>query len=76
MRVPSFAIAFVGLVAGTTALPLSAAFADPAIAAPNTINNATIDPAPPTGIYDVEDLYRDSNGFPMAGWEFLTRPPS
>lgn len=76
MRVPNFAVALIGLVVGATALPLSASFADPAIAAPNTINNATIDPAPPAGIYDLEDLYRDSKGFPMAGWEFLTRPPT
>lgn len=76
MRVPNFAVALVGLVAGAAALPLSVAFADPAMSAPNTINNATIDPAPATGIYDLEDQYRDSKGFPLPGWEHLTRPPS
>ena len=76
MRVPNFAMGLVGLVAGAAALPLDAAFADAAISAPNTINNATIDPAPVTGIYDLEDQCRDSNGFPLPGWEHLTRPPS
>jgi hypothetical protein len=58
------------------ALPLSVSLADAAPSAPNTINNATIDPATGTGIYDIEDQYRDSKGFPLPGWEFLTRPPS
>ena len=76
MRVPSFVVALAGLVAGVAAFPLSASFADAALSAPNTINNATIDPAPVTGIYDLEDLYRDGKGFPLPGWEHLTRPPS
>ena len=76
MRVPNFAVALAGLVAAAAALPVSVALADPAISAPNTINNATIDPAPATGIYDFEDQYRDGLGYPLPGWEHLTRPPS
>lgn len=76
MRVPNFAMALVGLVGAAAALPLSASYADPALSAPNTINNATIDPAPAIGIYDLEDQYRDNRGFPLPGWEHLTRPPS
>jgi hypothetical protein len=76
MRVPNFAIALAGMLAGAAALPSSASLVQPAMSAPNTINNATIDPAPATGVYDLEDRYRDSQGFPLPGWEHLTRPPS
>jgi hypothetical protein len=78
MRIFNAALAFAALVVIAAATPLTASVADPAISAPNVINNATIDPAsipPLTGVYDFEDQYKDSRGFPQPGWEFLTRPP-
>jgi hypothetical protein len=73
----SSTLAFAALTALGMAAPLTA-FADPTVTAPNTINNATVDPAmvPSTGIYDIEDQYKDSAGFPQSGWQYLTRPPS
>jgi len=76
MRMSS-ALAFAALTAIGMAAPLTP-FADPTVTAPNTINNATVDPAtvPSSGIYDFEDQYKDSAGFPQPGWQYLTRPPS
>lgn len=78
MRLPiaNLAVVIVALVA--TAAPLTTSFADTPAPSPNAINNATVDPAAVPrgsgGIYDPEDQYKDSNGFPLPGWEFLTRP--
>jgi hypothetical protein len=80
MRMSNVAIAFAALVASATAAPLTASLAEPAISSPNTVNNATVDPATKssdsTGVYDIEDQYLDLMGFPLPGWQYLTRPPS
>lgn len=80
MRTRIVVMIVAALAAGATATPPGASFADPATSSPNDINNATVDrPLPfdgPSGIYDLEDQYRDSNGFPLPGWQYLTRPPS
>ena len=80
MRTSSIAIAFAALVATSTTAPLTASLAEPLIASPNTVKNATVDSdmtsGDSTGAYDIEDHYLDSMGFPLPGWQYLMRPPS
>jgi hypothetical protein len=80
MPLSRVAVAFAALVAAASAAPLTASVAETPIPSPNTINNATVEPAitphVSAGIYDIEDQYKDSKGFPLPGWEYLARPPS
>jgi hypothetical protein len=73
------AFALVSFLAASIAAPLAPALAASATS-PNTIDNATVDfgvvHAPATGVYDGEDKYRDANGFPLPGWDYLFFPPS
>ncbi|HEV8016336.1 MAG TPA: hypothetical protein VGP48_12435 [Stellaceae bacterium] len=72
---------FATILAASIAAPFAASFADPvAPPLPNPVNNATVDRTmgadPSTGIYDTYDKYRDPQGYPQPGWQYLTLPPS
>jgi hypothetical protein len=78
MLTPRIFLAFGALIVGTVAMVSTGSFADSAMPAPNTINNATHERtvSPSTGTYDPEDSYGDPRGFPQLGWQYLPRPPS
>ena len=64
------AFALVSFLAASIAAPLA-----PALAASATVDFGVVH-APATGVYDGEDKYRDANGFPLPGWDYLFFPPS
>lgn len=70
------AFTLMGFLAASIAAPLAPALA----ASPNVIDNATADVgmgrAPVTGVYDGYDSFRNANGFPQGGWDYLFFPPS
>jgi hypothetical protein len=71
--------AFAAVVAVTAVAPMTASFAD-SMTSPNAVNNAMIDEgmthASSTGVYDGGDQYRNAEGFPQPGWQYLSLPPS
>jgi hypothetical protein len=74
-----YAFALVGFLAAGIAAPLAPALAAPA-PSPNMIDNSTADvgmgQAPVAGVYDGYDGFRNANGFPQPGWDYLFFPPS
>lgn len=74
-----YAFALMSLLAASVGAPLASALASSA-PSPNVIDNANADVgmghAPVTGSYDSYDKFRDANGFPQPGWDYLFFPPS
>lgn len=79
MTSPRAAFGCAAFLALNGAAPIGASFAD-TMTTPNAINNAMVDksmtPEGSISIYDNYDQYRDTKGFPQAGWQYLWLPPS